>query len=149
MTPRSVPLMKTLSLRTKLMIIYVKEDIVFTVCFIGMMIVDMGFILSAIYFSAWVSTQYFDNSEEGIIKSKEMVEEISSLTIFMGVLFGLLAGFLSDKVRMGPLLIFSFGVRALGLLMMPFVSKERFFLFICTLCLNVGNALETVAVSLL
>ena len=129
------------------MMIYVQQDIVYTVCFIGMMIVDMGFILSAIYFSAWVSTQYFDNSEEGLIKSKDMVEEISSLTIMMGVLFGLLAGFMSDKVRMGPLLISAFGVRATGLLMMPFVSKLRFFLFICTLCLNVGNALETVAVS--
>lgn len=127
--------------------IYVQEDMVFTVCFVGMMIVDMGFILSAIYFSAWVSTQYFDNSEEGIIKSKEMVEDISSLTIFMGVLFGLFAGFLSDKVKMGPLLIASFGVRATGLLMMPYVKKLRFFLFICSLCLNVGNALETVAVS--
>lgn len=79
--------------------------------------------------------------------AKALVEEISSLTILMGILMGLLAGFLSDTLNPVGLIISAFSIRAVGLLMMPFVARMRFFLFICTLGLNVGNAVESVAVS--
>lgn len=120
-------------------------DYTYMVCFMGMMVSEMGFILSSIYINAWVST-YFDNTHDGIIEAKSLSEEISSLTLLMGILFGLLVGFLSDKLRIVPLLLISYGIRATGLIMMPFVAKLRFFLFLCTLCLNVGNAVEGVAV---
>ena len=66
----------------------------------------------------------------------------------MGVLIGLLFGFLSDKIDMFFLIITSFGIRAFGLLIMPFVAKMRFYMFLCTLCLNVGNAVEGVTVNI-
>jgi F0F1-type ATP synthase assembly protein I len=60
------------------------------------MVSEMGFILSSIYINAWVST-YFDNTKEGVIEAKQLAEDISVVTLLMGILFGLLAGFLSDK----------------------------------------------------
>ena len=84
-----------------------------------------------------------------MIEAKTMAEDISSLTLFMGVLFGLLGGFLSDRLRLYPLIVISFGMRAAGLIMIAFASKARFFLFMCFLCLNVGNVLESVMITTL
>jgi len=68
----------------------------------------------------------------------------------MGLIIGLLVGFLADKFKIVPLMVMAYGIRGAGLLLMPFVAKLRFFLFLCTLCLNVGNAVtNVVAISLL
>ena len=140
-----IPKLRVIKLKTRLTYEYAKMDPTYGVCFLGFMVAEMGFILSSLYINAWVNT-YFPHTIEGIIQAKSLAEQISTLTMLMGIIFGLLGGFLSDSFRLLPLIILSYGVRAVGLIMMPFVAKLRFFLFICTLCLNVGYALETVMV---
>ena len=132
-------------LKTRLTYEYAKMDPTYLVCFIGFFISEMGYILSSLYINAYVST-FFPSTAEGIIEAKTLAEEISSSTMLMAICLGLIAGFLSDSFRLLPLMVISYGIRAAGLIMMPFVAKLRFFLFFCTLCLNVGNALEAVMV---
>ena len=122
-------------------------DPTYTVCFIGMLISDMGFVLSSIYINAYVST-FYDSSRVGVEQSKNLAADLSTLTMTMGLLIGLFAGFICDKMKFFPLLLLGYGIRAGGLIMMPLVSKLRFFLFISTLCLNVGTAVEGVLVRL-
>jgi hypothetical protein len=85
-------------------------DFVFGVCMIGSLISEMGFLLSFLYMTGWISA-YTELS-----KAKEISQIVGTYSLCIGSFTGLVFGFLADKTRVAPFLYISFILRGLALL---------------------------------
>lgn len=85
-------------------------DFVFGVCMMGSLISEMGFLLSFLYMTGWVSA-YTELSE-----AKEISQIVGTYSLCIGSFVGLVFGYLADKTRVAPFLYISFILRGLALL---------------------------------
>ena len=85
-------------------------DFVFGVCMVGSLISEMGFLLSFLYMTGWISA-YTELS-----KAKEISQIVGTYSLCVGSFVGLIFGFFADKTRVAPFLYISFMLRGLALL---------------------------------
>lgn len=101
----------------------------------GSLISEMGFLLSFLFMTGWVSA-YTELS-----KAKEISQIVGSYSLCIGSTAGLIFGFLADKTRVAPFLYISFILRGLALLCLAtFGDKlDETSILICFISVQTGT----------
>jgi hypothetical protein len=102
---------------------------------IGSLISEMGFLLSFMFMTGWVSA-YTELS-----KAKEISQNVGSYSLCIGSLAGLFFGFLAEKTRVAPFLYISFILRGLALLSLAtFGDKlDEMSILVCFIAVQTGT----------
>lgn len=77
----------------------------------------MGYLLSFVYINAWTS-QFFIDRPGGLEQAKTLSASITTSSMVIGLVAGVILGHVIDKCRIGPALVICFAFRGFGLLAM-------------------------------
>ena len=102
-----------------------KSDNIFNICYAGLFVSEMGYLLSLVYINAWVS-QFFIGQDEGIMMAKSLSEQICSLSMIIGIFLGIAIGYMIDSKdrKILPYCIALFLFRGVGLVTMTTIVTD-------------------------
>lgn len=109
----------------------------------------MGYLLSFVFINAWIS-QFYVGSDDGIMKAKSLSEQISVLSMFIGIILGTYIGYKIDGAnkRILPYVVLTFLFRGLGLILMTTVvtdfESQKALLIACFIAMTSGTFCQTI-----
>lgn len=89
----------------------------FATCILGGFVSEMGFLLSFLYMTGWV-TEY---SEQG--SAKEISQAVGTLSLIVGNGVGLLIGIIAEQTVVAPFFYLSFVLKAIPLLVLSLLGQ--------------------------
>ena len=125
------------------------SDNIYNVCYAGLLVSEMGYLLSFVYINAWVS-QFFIDQPQGIMMAKSLSEQIAALSMFVGIIMGVVIGSRIDgkDKKILPYCIALFFFRGVGLVTMTTIvtdfSSQKVLLVACFIAMTSGTFCQTI-----
>jgi hypothetical protein len=95
------------------------EDFVFGACLMGDFLAEMGFLLSFLYMTGWVS-QYTD-----LGSAKEICQQVGTFSLIFGNSMGLLIGYMAERTQVvAPFFYVAFILKGIPLIILATMGNN-------------------------
>ena len=122
-------------------------EAVYNVCYCGLYVSEMGYLLSFVFINAWTS-QFFVDHPDGLSKAMDLSEVITTTSMGIGLFMGLVLGHVIDRCAIMYVFISCYLTRAAGLMIMTCVitdyEQQRGLLYCSFFAMTSGTFCQTI-----
>ena len=117
------PFYRQIFLQLRLLLRFSMAEDVYNLCYCGLYVSEMGYLLSFVFINAWTS-QFFVDHTDGLSKAMNLSETITTTSMFIGLILGLALGHIIDRCAIICIFLICYLTRAAGLMIMTCVITD-------------------------